>query len=312
LPANADGRLRNITIRHLLEHAGGWDRDKSGDPMFRSVEIAQSLNVPAPATCRNVIQYMMGQPLDFEPGTKYAYSNFGYCILGRVIEKITGQSYEVYVRDNVLAPMDIHAMRIGRSLADGRATNEVKYYDYPGALPTTSVFPGTTTVPMQYGGYNLEAMDAHGGWIASAIDLVRFMSALDARRGSGYLSPNSLIEMTARPDVPQWETSAYWYGLGLLVRPAEVDANWWHNGALRGSCTLLVRNYQGYEWAFLVNSRPSDTSTIDGELDKAMWNALGAGVQGSATDLFTQYPSPSLPPGLGLTGQPVAKQAKEH
>lgn len=312
LPANADARLRNITIRHLLEHAGGWDRDVSGDPMFMSTEIAKSLNVPAPATCRNVIQYMMGRPLDFEPGMKYAYSNFGYCILGRVIEKVTGQSYEVYVRDHVLAPMEVHAMRIGRSLAEGRVPGEVKYYDYTGAPLATSVFPGTTTVPMQYGGYNLEAMDAHGGWIASAIDLVRFMSALDGRRGSGFITANSLIEMTARPDVPQWSTSAYWYGLGLLVRPQEMDANWWHNGALRGSCSLLIRSWNGYEWALLVNSRPQDTRTVDSDLDKAMWKALGNGVQGSPTDLFSQYPSPQLPPALGMEKPTTAVHAKER
>jgi CubicO group peptidase (beta-lactamase class C family) len=321
VPANADARLRQITIRHLLEHAGGWDRDKSAlkcssapscDPMFMSVEIAGSLNVAAPASCRDVIQYMMGKPLDFNPGTKYAYSNFGFCILGRVIEKVTGQPYEVYVRENVLAPMDIHAMRIGRTMADGRAPGEVKYYDYPGAPSTPSVFPGAASVPMQYGGYNLEAMDAHGGWIASPIDLVRFMSALDGRRGSGFLSANSLLEMTARPDVPVWETSAYWYGLGLLVRPAEVDANWWHNGALRGGTTLLVRSYNGYEWTLLLNSRPEDTRTIDSETDRAMWNALGSGLQGSPTDLFLQYPSPSLPPGLGTTKPAAAAKVKEH
>ncbi len=300
LPANADARLRSVTIRHLLEHAGGWDRDKSGDPMFMSIKIAGALNVPAPATCRNIIQYMLGQPLDFTPGSKYAYSNFGYCILGRVIEKVTGQPYEIYVRDNVLAPMDIRAMRIGRSLLDGRAPSEVKYYDYPGAPLSPSVFPSITTqVPTPYGGFYLEAMDAHGAWIASAIDLTRFMTALEGRRGASFLSQTSLIEMTARPDVPTWSTSDYWYGLGLTIRPQVMDANWWHAGALAGETSLLVRSYHGYTWAVLMNSRTKDGVGIGGDLDKAMWTALGAGLQGSATDLYTQFPSPNLPPSQG-------------
>ncbi|HYG99057.1 MAG TPA: serine hydrolase domain-containing protein [Terriglobales bacterium] len=313
LPANADARLKNVTIRHLLEHAGGWDRDKSGDPMFMSDQIATALSVPAPATCSNVIQYMLGKSLDFDPGTKYAYSNFGYCILGRVIEKVTGVSYEVYVRDNLLAPMDIHAMRIGTSLLSGRVANEVKYYDYTGAPTTSSVFPGGGQVAMPYGGFYLEAMDAHGGWIASAVDLTRFMTALDGHRGPAYLSSNSLIEMTARPDVPHWTTSVSWYGLGIMVRPAEVDANWWHTGALRGGTTILVRGYNGYCWAVLLNSRPSDTSKIDAEIDQAMWKALGTGLQGSTTDLYTQYPSPNLPP-LGQTAvrATTTTAAKEH
>jgi len=45
---------------------------------------------------------MLGQPLDFAPGTRYAYSNFGYCVLGRIIEKITGQTYEAFVKKTIL------------------------------------------------------------------------------------------------------------------------------------------------------------------------------------------------------------------
>jgi N-acyl-D-amino-acid deacylase len=296
LPAGADARLRTITVRNLLEHSGGWDRDVSGDPMFMPDKIASALNVPAPATCRNIIQYMLGRPLDFAPGSKYAYSNFGYCILGRVIEKLTGEPYEIYVRDNVLSPMGVHAMRLGSSLAEERAPGEVKYYDFPGAPLADSVFPGGGKVPMPYGGFYFEAMDAHGEWIASAVDLTRFMTALDGERGPGFLSSTSLIDMTARPEIPQWSTSGFWYGLGLTVRPQEIDANWWHTGALRGGTTLLVRTYKGYVWAVLLNSRPENPGTFDVEVDQAMWKGLGKDLQGSATDLYDQFPSPTLPP----------------
>ena len=84
-----DARLRQITIRQLLHHTGGWDRGKSFDPMFRSRRIAKAAGVDAPAMPAAIIRYMIGQPLDFEPGSRYAYSNFGYCVLGRVIERIT-------------------------------------------------------------------------------------------------------------------------------------------------------------------------------------------------------------------------------
>src|SRR5215813_12315238 len=88
LPEPSDTRWKQVTILHLLQHTGGWDRDKSFDPMFRSVFIAQMLNVSPPAEPQHIIRYMLGQPLDFDPGSRYAYSNFGYCILGRVIERI--------------------------------------------------------------------------------------------------------------------------------------------------------------------------------------------------------------------------------
>jgi N-acyl-D-amino-acid deacylase len=73
----ADERWKQITIRHLLQHTGGWDRDKSFDPMFRSRAIARESGISSPPGARDIIRYMLGQPLDFDPGTRYAYSNLG-------------------------------------------------------------------------------------------------------------------------------------------------------------------------------------------------------------------------------------------
>src|SRR5688572_6817044 len=96
--ATMDPRWQNITILNLLQHTGGWDRDKPGgfDPMFRPSTAAAAVGAPAPASGETVIRYMLGQPLDFDPGTKYVYSNFGYTILGRIIERVSGMSYENY------------------------------------------------------------------------------------------------------------------------------------------------------------------------------------------------------------------------
>jgi len=67
-----DPRLKTITIRQLLQHTGGWDRDASFDPMFRSDRIAEMVGVERPADAEAVIRYMLGQSLDFDPGTDYS------------------------------------------------------------------------------------------------------------------------------------------------------------------------------------------------------------------------------------------------
>ena len=64
----ADPRIKNITVRQLLEHKGGWDRDTAFDPMFRTREVENDLQLSKPATSTNVIQYMLTQPLQFAPG----------------------------------------------------------------------------------------------------------------------------------------------------------------------------------------------------------------------------------------------------
>ena len=73
-----DPRLDDIAVRHLLQPSGGWDRGRSYDPMFSTGKVEDELGVPKPASCRDVIRFMLGHPLDFDPGTGYAYSNFGY------------------------------------------------------------------------------------------------------------------------------------------------------------------------------------------------------------------------------------------
>ncbi len=133
-PDKEDPRIKQITIGHLLHHAAGWDRDKSFDPMFRSRWIARRLEIDRPPSPREITRFMLGQPLDFEPGTRMAYSNFGYCVLGRIIEKLSGISYTDYVQRHVLAPIGIKRMRLGASRLEARAPDEVHYYMHDHAL----------------------------------------------------------------------------------------------------------------------------------------------------------------------------------
>ncbi len=291
-----DPRLYDITIRNLLQHAGGFDRDRSFDPMFMPTTERAALEAhqQPPATCEAVIRYMLKRPLDFGPGTRYAYSNFGYCILGRVVEKVGGLPYETFVQTNVLGPAGVHDMRIGRSLIGGRATSEVRYYDIPGSPLEHSVFPGAGDVPRPYGAFNLEAMDSHGGWIASAVDLVRYVASLDGRRPPALLQPRTLKDMLGRPDLlsASGNEPAY-YGMGWQVRPtSNGEANWWHTGSLPGTMTIMVREGQTpfhLGWAALFNLRPQDADAFIGEVDRALWRAVRQVNRWPTTDLFGRY-----------------------
>jgi N-acyl-D-amino-acid deacylase len=226
-----DGRWKHITVNHLIAHAGGFDREQSGDPMFKSIEIAKALKISPPPKPDQIIKYMLTQAIENEPGTKIVYSNFGYCVLGRVIEKVGGKPYDKYIIDELLKPVGIQDMQLGKTLTG--AKGEVHYYD--AAEPTgSSVFAGNIgrSVPSPYGAWCLESMDSHGGWIASAIDLVRFGSAIDFPERYPALKGESFK---------------------FRFCPEYI-----HYGAINGSSAMLHRLPNGVTFAVLFNSRKSN------------------------------------------------------
>jgi CubicO group peptidase (beta-lactamase class C family) len=287
--AQEDPRLAQITILELLQHRGGWDRDKSFDPMFRPAEIARVTGTKAPAEPKAIIEYMLGKPLQFNPGEGYNYSNFGYCVLGRIIEHVSGMTYEEYVRKEVLAPLGITAMQLGHSRLAERAKNEVHYYDGQNRSGR-SVFPGGGTVPFPYGGWFIEAMDAHGGWIASASDLVRFASAFDNPAKCKILKAGSIITMFSRPPNFQGKPEDSWYACGWDVVPSGPGRfNTWHGGLLDGTSTILVRRFDGLCWAVLFNTdRNSKGEILAGKIDSLVHTAADQVKQWPAGNQFNK------------------------
>jgi N-acyl-D-amino-acid deacylase len=289
---NFDPRWKTVTIRQLLQHTGGWDRDASFDPMFRAVQFAKELKRKPPAASKDVICCMLGRPLDFDPGTKYAYSNFGYNLLGRVIEAKTGKTYEQFVKQDVLQPIGVTRMRIGGSLLEQRVAGEVRYYNH-GDEQTSSVFFPDKRVLWPYGGWHHEAMDSHGAWIASAGDLARFAAAIDRPRKSKILSPGSIREMFAPPPAPVSRTKdgklkPTYYGLGWSVRTADPGKiNTWHTGSLPGTSTILVRRHDGLSWVVLMNRRKTPESNHAARLiDPLVHKAANAVKSWPKGDLF--------------------------
>jgi N-acyl-D-amino-acid deacylase len=295
-----DPRWKSITLRHLLQHSGGWNRDRSFDPMFRSRIIAETQGAPPPAQPWAIIDYMLGQPLDFDPGREYGYSNFGYCLLGRVIERVSGMDYGEFMQRQILEPCGVKDMRLGRTLYALRAVGEARYYTEPSRL-AASVFDGvekktTERVPEPYGGFYLEAMDAHGGWVASAVDLARLSAKIGDVSHCPILRADTLAKIYERPAAPlgrdtNGQPTDTFYSGGWLVRPkgAAGKPNYWHAGSLPGTFTQWVRRGDGVSWVALFNQRSEDKHFPDATIDGAINQAVDSVREWPDVDLFESH-----------------------
>lgn len=231
--------VEDITIEHLLTHtAGGWS-NAHDDPMFENPQMSQH---------ELIAWTLRTRPLDHPPGQNFAYSNFGFCVLGRVIEKVTRQSYADYAQSAVLKRCGVTDMTIGGNTLAQRHPHEVKYYAQ-GGNPY---------------GMNVTRMDSHGGWIARPADLVQFFMHVD-----GFAQPPNIL----RPETIQIMTTASavnpHYAKGWEVNAAH---NWWHNGLLPGTSTIAVRTHSGFCWAAFTNTRQGPA--MDTDLDRLVWTMV--------------------------------------
>ncbi|HLW66309.1 MAG TPA: serine hydrolase domain-containing protein, partial [Gemmataceae bacterium] len=241
---------------------------------------AKALKVHLPIIPRQIIRVTMGKPLDFTPGTRYVYSNFGYCVLGRVIQAISRKPYHEFVSEQILSPLGIRDMQLGKDLLKDRAPGEVRYYD--SARRTGRAISGPEIgkhVPLPYGVECVETMDANGGWIANVVDLLRFAAALDDPKKCPVLKEETILTMLAPPPGPvghgpKGKPKESYYGCGWDVRPNVRQAEKftkWHGGGLAGTNTLLVCRDDGIDWAVLFNSDADKagkdfTGFVDGPL----------------------------------------------
>lgn len=268
-PANSD--IDQITVHHLLEHTSGWNNNPT-DIMF-APDPNLTLSTWQNMTQDDLIRWMVtNRPLAHKPpGSCFEYLNFGYLVLGRVIEERSGMPYADYVRQTVLTPCGISDMHIaGNTLAD-RLPNEVHYY--PG--------PGSTQNPYAL---LVSRMDAHGGWIASPTDLVRFLVHVDGfPMPPDILTSSSITTMVtpttaktcAKPGTtPQPANYAKGWAVHSTV-PAGQD-NYWHVGDLPGTTAFFVRTTDQYCFAVLANSRNDATDAaldkIRTDIDQLWWD----------------------------------------
>lgn len=88
-----------VTIHHLLSHTGGIYNFTSGS------DYQKMMRVNSPPD--QIFAAFKDKPLDFEPGAKWNYSNSGYILLGMIIEKVSGKSYEAYLKENIFQPLNM-------------------------------------------------------------------------------------------------------------------------------------------------------------------------------------------------------------
>jgi CubicO group peptidase (beta-lactamase class C family) len=252
-----DSRITNITVLDLLNHSGGWDRDTSpvGDPVFDTIEISTQMGLNYPAAATNVISWMFSKPLDFAPGTTNVYSNFGYQILGRVIEKATGKRYIDYIQQNLLANAGLTNglgfTNVIQSHSRPRDLSpwEIWYANDPQFLGQSAFdFPTNIYARDVDGGFYIESFDCFGGMSASAIGLCHYL--LNYWEGGEVRLPNE------------------YYGWGYIFY-----------GSLPGTTTVLYQNINenpsttnGLEFAALFNERDNDPND-NAEAETAIVNA---------------------------------------
>jgi len=292
-----DPRWKKVTVRMCLQHTGGWDRAKSFDPIGRFTAIAKAFDTKTPVPPELVIRYMLGQPFDFEPGARYAYANLDYLLLGRAIEKATGQGYEAFVQKEVFAPLGVTAPQLGRALPENRAAGEVTYYDHK-RRQGACIYPPHVgkMVPIPDGAENFEGYEAHGGWIASAVDLVRFAAAFDDPKACPLLKEATIATMWERPageagHEADGKPKPAYYGCGWNFRPAaDGRGNAWHGGLISGTSTLLYRRSDNLCWAVLFNTdRTPDGQVLSGLIEGPL-NDTAAKVRAwPERDLFAKY-----------------------
>ena len=206
---------------------------------------AATLGLNDPPEAAAIVRFMLGMPLDFDPGTKSVYSNFGFNVLGRVIERASGQPYAEYVRDRELTPSGISDMSIGRTRREDRAPGEVCYYA-PAGLGLSRRFLVAGTFRSLMDRSTRGFLDAHGGWIANAADLVRFTMAVDGQRGAALLTPAALPDYGHHPTPEKglgigsgWDVTVA-AGLGWDTKPVPSGIEWSHGGTLWGSSAALA------------------------------------------------------------------------
>lgn len=281
LDHHTNPQIYQITVRNLLQMASGW-RTNIIDPMFGPWTmhmLSQLTGLPdeVPPDCETAARLMMDTRLNFRPGTQYSYSNLNYCLLGLLATKkatntYAYQNYQTYVQQNILAPLGITDMRIGDTLLQNRAPNEVKYYTYPSsprdATDMVSTMANIDGLPYSTSQI-LRKNFADGGWIASAPDLAKFAQALGNDK---ILSAAMLRVMTEKPTYRA--SGDNYFAMGWSVRHIDGHWYWIKTGSFTGTYAIVIQRDDGWSYVALFNIKPPHRPAFLAQVRQLLVNAV--------------------------------------
>ena len=185
----ADPRTARITIRQLLSHSSGWKAYWSNKYFVENFRELRSVD--------DYLKFIKEIPLDFEPGTKSAYSNTGYEVLGGVIEAVSGQSYDAFLYENVFAPAKMESTKSLEidHIAPGLATGYTNR-NYQGVIAASDFrFENTLNSPPKG--------TPAGGGCSTAGDLLKFVEAVARHKIVGKESERLLRSSFAAGGIPR-------------------------------------------------------------------------------------------------------------
>lgn len=220
LPYANDVGYQKITVRNLLQHTAGFDRGKSGDPLFKDDSSVRG--------CEAAVRVAVSKSLEHEPDRVTKYSNIGYCLLGMLIERVTGQSYESAVLQRLLPQDNINRLVLG-SPSRGSIKSDVQFS------------------PSEWYG-----LGAAGGWFSDAVTLVQLLGAVSQRDLVLQPLPSELEQM-------------YYYGQAwrTWLNPKHRLT---HYGALPGFYSFAIKLADEYVVVALFEGRPSNDEDAAAQL----------------------------------------------
>jgi D-alanyl-D-alanine carboxypeptidase len=231
-----------VTIHQLLTHTAG-----TGD-IFGPAFDAHRAEL---RTLADYVRLYGTRGLDFEPGSRWAYSNYGFILLGRVIETVTGHRYDDYVHAHIYAPAGMTSTG-SRPEHQTVPRRSVGYTKPPAA---TAWAPNTDTLP--YRGTSA------GGGYSTVEDLTRFAHALLTHK---LLTPDT-TKLLITGKVKDGPETRYAYG---FQDARDTDGNGWvgHGGGAPGiNGDLKIYPNNGYIVAVLANLDPPAAQRITNYLD---------------------------------------------
>ena len=258
-----DKNIKKITVEHLLRHTSGFS-NPHGDAAFNMDLVAKYLNKQLPLSMDDMVLYATKLRLRANPGGWYNYSNLGYIILSKVIEKASGIPYETYVKDSVLAPIGCYDIHLAHNYSNEFLENEVNYYEVKEAEPVPAYDGSDTLVMKSRGGNDVHGLYGAGGWIASPVELLKLVSAINnCPVKKEFLSQESIDFMTLSDKTHK---PAGWATIN--------SREWLRSGSMAGTSALIKVQPDGYTWVFISNSSSWNGPGLSRQMNRDITRAL--------------------------------------